>query len=56
MATKTVKDVLVETIKNRIVDIPDSMTTEELVCYLKGYAKCQEDILRLIENFSLPQP
>ena len=53
---KTNKDLLIEYIKNRIVDIPEGMTVNELTCYLEGYAKCQEDILRLIENFSLPQP
>lgn len=42
---------LVDAIINRAVEPPQGFTSDQLCAWLTGYAKCQNDILELIDKF-----
>ena len=41
---------LVFKIVNRYIDPPKSLRTNELQAWLNGYARCQSDVLDMIDN------
>ena len=48
---KWIKDSII----NRTIEPPKAMTTHEMCAWLSGYAKCQNDILELIDKLSKGQ-
>ena len=49
----TVTDILnlvISKVVNRAVEVPNDMTVSELNSWLNGYARCQDDILELIDE------
>ncbi len=49
----TVTDILnlvISKVVNRSVEVPNDMTVSELNSWLNGYARCQDDILELIDE------
>ncbi len=49
----TVTDILnlvISKVVNRAVEVPNDMTVAELNSWLNGYARCQDDILELVDE------
>lgn len=48
--TSTGYDFIKKEIENKIVDVPSDMDLKELRAWMLGYAKCQSDIIKLIDK------
>ncbi len=46
---------LKEAIRNRQVDVPAGYSSHDLMIFITGYVKCQEDVNHVIDEFTKGQ-
>lgn len=44
-------DHISQEIINRTIEVPDDLALRDLTAWLQGYAKCQQDVLEIINKY-----